>query len=94
MSKVVHEKAWGWEQKRIIMDKEIVAKIIERKAWRDLLRLVTVGKDAEFVFGSPADILSFSVTASQMNKREDCPMRYSLQKKMNEGRVIVTASLK
>ena len=76
------------------MDRVIAEKIIERKAWRDLLRLVTVGKEVEFSLGSPADILSFAVTAAQMNKCEDCPMRYSLKKNMDEGKVRITATLK
>lgn len=76
------------------MDKEIATKIIERKAWRDLLRLVPVGKEVEFYLGSPADILSIAVTASQMNKREDCPMRYSLKKDLDEVKVGITATIK
>lgn len=76
------------------MDKENVNKLIERRAWRDLLQTMKPDMETKVRLPFPSSGMSIRVAASKLNADPNCAMRYKVNVKFNEGIATVTPTRK
>lgn len=72
----------------------MIDKLIERRAWRDVLINLRPDRETEIPLPFPSSGMAIRVAASKLNSDPKCVMRYKVNVYFNESRAVVTATRK